>query len=139
MPRDRRPRARGASRRRGGQAGIVQGDENMRRIFSLNNLTAARPSGAPALKVRTILSAIDMAVSESKKDAVIRYHEDSGLLLVAGSSMQLGVVEEALMTLQRDLIEADRREQMRRVMHGAEDHGDHGHDGHDGGDAHKKQ
>jgi len=122
------------------QAQMSATGENMRRVFSLNNLTAKRPSGAKALQVRTILSAVDMVVSDSRKPAMVRYHEDSGLLLVAGSMTQLRVVEETLMTLERDLQQADQRALMERAQHAAGDHGDHDHgdDGHDGGDAHKK-
>ncbi len=98
---DRAPRttitARG-SRQSGDDARIVS------RVFSVSRVTdAARQSaGVEPLRVETVLSAIEAATQDDKVPPVLRYHRDSGLLIVRGTAEQQVSVEMVLSVLQSD-------------------------------------
>ena len=84
-------------------------------VSSLNELTSERVSGMKAMDVATILSAIELALSDEKKAPSLRFHKDSGLLLVRGSREQISVVEQVLGTLSRDMDQQERRQKSKRA------------------------
>ncbi len=84
-------------------------------VSSLNELTSERVSGIKAMDVATILSAIELALSDEKKAPRLRFHKDSGLLLVRGSREQISVVEQVLGTLSRDMDQQERRQKSKRA------------------------
>ncbi|MBM3961548.1 MAG: hypothetical protein FJ306_06555 [Planctomycetes bacterium] len=68
-------------------------DRTATRVFSLNKLLAFD------VPVETILTALDAALEtayETRATATLRFHKDSGLLIVRGSADQLRLVDEAL-------------------------------------------
>jgi len=71
-------------------------------VFSLRYLT--RGTG-DTLKTQTILMAIDtgLAIEGVGSRAKIKYHEDSGLLFVRGTSEHLRLVTSVLDELRRDV------------------------------------
>lgn len=82
-------------------------------VFSTSSLTIEREKGMKPLEVATILSTIELAMADEQKAPRIRFHEDSGLLLVRGSRAQTGVAEQVLRTLEKDL---DRRESRLKIL-----------------------
>lgn len=84
-------------------------------VSSLNELTSERVSGIKAMDVATILSAIELALSDEKKAPSLRFHKDSGLLLVRGSREQISVVDLVLGTLSRDMDQQERRQKSKRA------------------------
>jgi hypothetical protein len=87
-------------------------------VFSLNELTGAQPFDVEPFSVETILGALRLATEGEQNPPRIRFHEDSGLLLVRGTQAQIGVVQLTLSTMRNDLSERQRRhsslEQQRR-------------------------
>lgn len=97
---------------RGGRAGQVVrpgADDQQQRVMSLNTLIKQRLYGVAPLKVDTVLSAIELALSDEAVAPRVRFHEDSGLLLVRGTMVQVDVVEQILRMLQQDLQEQEQR------------------------------
>lgn len=84
------------------------------RVFSLRALTKPSPGGdQPITDVKTVLTAIDtglgVAALQEAPDsgvpaekAVVRLHEDSSLLFVAGTQAQIRIVDEVLSNLMLD-------------------------------------
>lgn len=93
---------------------LVDRDEVVQRVFTLNQLTMRRPgtSGLEPLATETILSAIELVTTADDKGPLLRYHKDSGLLLVRGTPRQVDAAAEALSVMASDL---DQREQMLRA------------------------
>lgn len=86
------------------------------RVFSLNSLLAGWEG--VALPVETILTALEVALDAEHaqeqglapaSSATLRFHKDSGLLIVRGSSEQLALATEALECLKADLPELVKR------------------------------
>lgn len=69
-------------------------------VFSLVQLTEGHERGI-GVKVETVLSAIEAATEAGL--AAMRYHRESGLLIVRGGSEQLGLVREVLSELEGDV------------------------------------
>ncbi|MEZ5966896.1 MAG: hypothetical protein R3F56_23855 [Planctomycetota bacterium] len=98
------------------------------RVFSLRGLSRVAgedQATQPALlDIKTVLTALDtgLAVAAQQGEqltgasekAVLRLHEDSGLLFVAGTNAQLRLVDEVLANLGREVKAASRQEAGRR-------------------------
>lgn len=81
-------------------------DETVQRVFSLNGLTMSHGPGSVApLSVESILSAIELVTTADGKGPMLRYHKDSGLLLVRGTQEQVRNAMETLSVLADDLRE----------------------------------
>ena len=82
------------------------------RVFALRTLIKGAGDNTARLDVKTILTAVDTGLgvvaehagldTNSSDKAVVRYHEDSGLLFVAGTNAQLSVVDQVINNLERD-------------------------------------
>lgn len=81
-----------------------QGDAVAATVLALGRLTdaARQPAGYEPLRVETVLSAIEAATDGDKNPPVLRYHRDSGLLIVRGTQDQRFTVEMVLSVLERD-------------------------------------
>jgi hypothetical protein len=81
------------------------------KVFSLSRLLESKESAgmAPA----TVLSAIETAVGGPDLLTALRYHKESGVLIVRGTDEQIGVCSELLLQLERDA-EARRRQENTR-------------------------
>jgi hypothetical protein len=98
------------SNRAPASAGTSPSGRNVR-VFALRHLIKdGAADAAYRLDVKTILTAVDtglavvtdqVAVDEDPQapKAIVRYHEDSALLFVAGTSPQLRVIEEVISSL----------------------------------------
>jgi hypothetical protein len=105
LARERRA-ADAATRRQEADGATVQ------RVFTLNNLTRPRVGAdVVPLRVETVLSAIELVTTEDGKVPTLRYHADSGLLLVRGTDAQVGNASEALAVLANDLDAREARAQ----------------------------
>jgi len=76
------------------------------RVFTLSTLTKALPTDpvdAPVvLPAKTVLSAIEAGARVLNQQFDLRYHEESGLLFLRGTSAQIEMVQQVLGNLQRD-------------------------------------
>ncbi len=104
-------------RRQPGVVGPPSADQVVQRVFTLNNLTMPRGSGlgVEPLAVETILSAVELVTTADGKSPLLRFHKDSGLLLVRGTNEQVANANEALAVMANDL---DAREQRARRFGG---------------------
>lgn len=91
--------------------GAVEPKGPMQHVFTLNELTDKQPLDVEPFTVKTILGALRLATEDQRDPPSIRYHEDSGLLLVRGTREQLQVVEQLLSTMRRDLADRMQRAQ----------------------------
>lgn len=73
-------------------------------VYSLNRLLEAKDTSGFA--VTTVLSAIEAAVGE-RQLATLRFHKESGLLILRGTQDQVALVRDVLGSLERDVM--DRR------------------------------
>ncbi|MBL8728723.1 MAG: hypothetical protein JNM25_09860 [Planctomycetes bacterium] len=107
-------------RRQPGVVGTPSADQVVQRVFTLNNLTMPRGSGlgVEPLAVETILSAVELVTTADGRAPLLRFHKDSGLLLVRGTNEQVANASEALAVMANDL---DAREQRARRFGGAPD------------------
>lgn len=79
-------------------------------VFSLNRLLDAK-DGFP---VTTVLSAIEAATGGEQALAMLRFHKDSGLLIVRGRQEQMALVRDVLANLERDVLERRKQEHARK-------------------------
>ena len=91
-------------------------DEVFQRVFSLNHLTTRGDvnSGVEALAVETILSAVELATTADGKAPLMRYHKDSGILLVRGTQQQVQRASEVLAVLADDKLGREERTRRNR-------------------------
>lgn len=81
-------------------------------VYSLNRLLDMQDG--MGFEIATVLSAIEAATAGEGAAPVLRFHKESGLLIVRASSEQVHLVHEVLTKLERDV--KDRRaEQSRKV------------------------
>ncbi len=85
-------------------------------VFGLARLTDVDPHGRQ-LSPTTVLSAIEAAVGDDRLDW-LRYHQESGLMIVRGTGEELDVVQSVLKNLERDL------QQRRNRVQPAAEHGE---------------
>lgn len=76
-------------------------------VYSLNRLLD--PKDGSGFTVTTVLSAIETATGGEQALASMRFHKESGLLIVRGRGDQLALVRDVLAMLDRDVV--DRRKQ----------------------------
>ena len=96
------------------QAGNAE-EAIVQRVFSLNDLTRPRAGGMPAaMPVETVISAVELASTVGGSVPLLRYHSESGLLLVRGTHEQVGYAVEALQVLRDDLSALEFRERTER-------------------------
>ena len=89
------------------------------RVFPLRALTSSLEgeTSSIALKPETVLTAVETALglcTSTNSKPVIRFHEDSGLMLVQGTEMQLSIAEEIVDRLTEDTNALRARETMLR-------------------------
>ena len=89
-----------------------QEDRTATQVFSLNRLTDNSTSGGAVsigFPAKTILSAVEAAMAGGQmNEPFLRFHQDSGLLIVRGSREQLAIAHEVLASLQRDVEHRER-------------------------------
>ncbi len=86
-------------------------EKPMIQVYSLRDVTDPKPGDPPGvtlvLKPETVLTAIksgiELASAESTPTVEIKYHQDSGLLIVRGSPEQTGLVQSTLNALEGDV------------------------------------
>lgn len=88
------------------------------KVFTLNQLTMSRGQGlgVEPLRVESILSALELVTTVDGNSPLLRFHQESGLLLVRGTVEQLDNASEALAVMANDL---DTREARARRYGGA--------------------
>lgn len=75
-------------------------------IVSIRNLTEDVSGSDRTVKAETVLTAAEAALGIANhpgEPAKIRYHADSGLLIVAGSPAQLSIVQQVVSRIQTDI------------------------------------
>lgn len=98
-------------------------DEIEQRVFTLNKLTTARV-GVEPVSVATILSAVEMVTSAAGQAPLLRYHQDSGILLVRGTREQVANASQTLAVLASDLDERETRARADRPVNGKQEKND---------------
>ncbi|MFK7742563.1 MAG: hypothetical protein AB8H80_19790 [Planctomycetota bacterium] len=84
-------------------------DYRLQRVFSLNEITQERPNGLPGVSVETVLSAIELAMLGVGDPPKVRFHKDSGLLLLRGSLDHAELVQQMLATMMLDQRQREQR------------------------------
>lgn len=87
------------------------GEKPVIQVYSLRDVTDPKPGDPPGVllvqKPETVLTAIRSAIELSGGDGSsapeIKYHQDSGLLIVRGTAEQTGLISQALDTLASDV------------------------------------
>ena len=106
-------------RRQQQQPGFPGQDPNevFQRVFSLNHLTTIGDvnSGVEPLAVQTILSAVELATTADDKAPMMRFHKDSGILLVRGTHQQVQRASEVLAVLADDKVGREDRARRARA------------------------
>jgi len=83
-------------------------------VFSLNRLLD--PKDGSGFPVTTILSAIEVATGGEQALATLRFHKDSGLLIVRGRPDQMALVHDVLANLERDVMDRRKQENTRKGL-----------------------
>ncbi|MCA8966062.1 MAG: hypothetical protein H6838_18060 [Planctomycetes bacterium] len=93
-----------ATRATSNQSSSGGGLTTFSKVYSLARLTdaARQPGGVEPMRVETVLSAIEAANQDDKNPPVLRFHRDSGLLIVRGNAGQQAGVEMLLNVLEND-------------------------------------
>lgn len=81
-------------------------------VYSLNRLLD--PKDGSGFAVTTVLSAIEVATGGEQALAALRFHKDSGLLIVRGRPDQMAIVRDVLTSLERDVMDRRKQEQIRK-------------------------
>ena len=100
---DRRNRSVAASR-----SAVTNDSREMHSVYSLSELTMARASGVAPFDAKTILSVIELAMAPLKGSPTMRFHKESGLLLLSAGAHQHGLVDRALHALTQDMKNRER-------------------------------
>jgi hypothetical protein len=87
--------------------GQQPGKRESTEVFSLNRITEGASSGG-GITPATVLSAIETAVGGPHVLQALLYHKDSGLMIVRATPDQLGIVNDVLRNLEKD-VDARRR------------------------------
>lgn len=83
---------------------VVEAKTDRYTVISIREIVAP-PSGAAGMKPEAILTAIDTAVGlmGGGPQAVIKYHSDTGLVLMQGTLNQVNVVEQVVERIRADV------------------------------------
>lgn len=96
----------------------IKSQANAVRVFSLNSITRRdeASNASTGMKDDTVLTAIEsaMQVQDSDRPPSMRYHRESGLLIVKGSHEQLEIAEQVVQKLERDVARFGKDEGPRR-------------------------
>lgn len=95
-----------------GTAPVGQVRAEKTEVFSLNRLLD--PKDGSGFAVTTVLSAIETATGGEQGLAAMRFHKESGLLIVRGRGDQLALVRDVLANLDRDVMDRRKQENARK-------------------------
>jgi len=91
-------------------------------VFSLKFLTSTVPGdigdGAVTIKPETILTAVDtgLGIGSGASEPVIRYHQDSGLLFIKGTGLEIALVRQILRNMENDVRRLREASKLEAVM-----------------------
>ena len=85
-------------------------------VHSLNRLLD--PKDGSGFAVTTVLSAIETAVGGEGQLTTLKFHKESGLLIVRGAPDQIQLVQAVLASLERDVVDRRKQELARKAASG---------------------